>query len=120
LARQARAERAGWLEALGTGMVTLGDLLLSAGLGGHSLGKIRLDDLFYALMRTRYPTSATQARRASRAAFTDLKKRLHVRSDALTVSWLLAKRAGNRRLDALAETLGRTTRSLPSERWPYR
>ena len=123
LAKEARAERAGWLGALSSGMVGVADLLAAAqGPSGRALGKLSLEDVLYALMRSRWPKSPSHARRASRAALAEVAARsgVPVSANTLTVSWLLHSRARDRRLDALAEALGRGSHKVPNERWPYR
>ena len=120
-AANARAIRSGWLDALGSGVVSIADLLAAArGPGGRPLVKLALGEVLYASMRHRYPTSAAYARRASRAVLSEVLSRSGVPGHAnVKVSWLLSSRSKGHRLDALAEVLARDGRQAPSERWPY-
>lgn len=120
-AANARAIRSGWLDALGSGVVSIADLLAAArGPGGRPLVKLALGEVLYASMRHRYPASAAYARRASRAVLSEVLSRSGVPGRAnVKVSWLLSSRSKGHRLDALAEVLARDGRQAPSERWPY-
>lgn len=121
LAADARAKRNGWLVALEAGMVGIADLLAAAAEpDGRALRQLVLADVLYAAMRFKYPASPSYARRASRAILAEVLTRAGAPgARGVKLSWLLWSRSGGRRVDALAEALGRDTRKPPSERWPY-
>jgi hypothetical protein len=121
LAADARAKRSGWLVALASGMVGIADVLAAAaGTDGRALRQLALADVLYAAMRFKYPASPSYARRASRAILAEVLSRTGAPgARGVKLSWLLSSRSGGRRIDALAEALGRDNRKPPSERWPY-
>lgn len=102
-------------------MVGVADVLAAAtGPDGRALRQLALADVLYAAMRCKYPASPSYARRTSRAILAEALARAGAPgARGVKLSWLLSSRSGGRRIDALAEALGRDTRKPPSERWPY-